>query len=375
MSAISESVSNPDLRRIAEKVESGTPVDRSDAELMLRTPDILDLGSIATHLRWLWNGPTTYYSVNMNLNYTNICILRCPLCAYSCNAGDKEAFVLSLDEIQDRIEQAVAKGIDEVHIVGGLNPELSFDYYQSMIRRIKSVQPDLFVVAFTAVEYDFFSRQLDIPLSEVFDRLIHAGVDALPGGGAEIFAPGIREKIAPDKISGDRWLEVMRTAHEKGLETNATLLYNQHESAEDIIDHLFRLRDLQDETQGFKTFVPLRFHGKNTRIDESGRSSGFNDVRLYATARIALHNFPHVKALWMYLGERVAQVMQHFGADDLGATYHHEKVVHAAGASTADRGSEPFLRRIIENAGFEPRRTNAGYGRIRNQISAINHET
>lgn len=366
MSAVSESVSNPDLRRIAEKVESGTPVDRSDAELMLRTPDILDLGSIATHLRRLWNGPRTYYSVNMNLNYTNICKLRCPLCAYSCDPGGKNAFVLSLDEIQGQVEQAVAHGIDEVHIVGGLNPELSFDYYQSMIRRIKSVRSDLFVVAFTAVEYDFFSRMANIPLSEVFDRLIHAGVDALPGGGAEIFAPKIREKIAPNKISGERWLEVMRTAHAKGLKTNATLLYNQQESAEDIVDHLFRLRDLQDQTQGFKTFVPLRFHGENTRIDESGRSSGYGDVRLYATSRIVLHNFPHVKALWMYLGEKVAQVMQHFGADDLGATYHYEKVVHAAGASTADRGSEGFLRRIIENAGFQPRRTNAGYGQTPN---------
>lgn len=368
MTLLVDMISSPVLRPIAEKVEQQIPVSPQDAAILLSTPDIIGLGAIARHIRCRWHGMTTFYGVNMNLNYTNICELRCPLCAYSRDAQENGAFVRSLDDITALVEKAVADGIDEIHIVGGLNPDLSFDYYESMIRRIKAVSPDLFVVAFTAVEYDYFAKIAGIPLSGVFDRLIDAGVNALPGGGAEIFAPGVRNKIAPKKISGDRWLAVMRTAHEKGLKTNATLLYNHYESAADIIDHLFAIHSLQNDTGGFKTFVPLRFHGTRTPMgdvagSETGtfRSTGYNDVRLYATARIVLANVPHIKALWMYLGEKIAQVMQHFGADDIGATYNDEKVVHAAGATTADYGSESFLRRLIENAGFEPKRTTAGY--------------
>lgn len=368
MTVLADMMTSPSLQSIAEKVEADITVDRHDAAVLLSSPDIIGLGAIARHIRCRWHGMTTFYGVNMNLNYTNICELRCPLCAYSRDTKENGAFVLSLDDITDRVEKAVAAGIDEIHIVGGLNPDLPFDYYESMIRRIKAVNPDLFVVAFTAVEYDYFSKIAGIPLSGVFARLMAAGVNALPGGGAEIFAPAVRKKIAPKKISGDQWLAVMRTAHEKGLKTNATLLYNHYESAADIIDHLFAIRALQDDTGGFKTLVPLRFHGANTPLgDVAGsrpgafRSTGYNDVRLYATARIVLANVPHIKALWMYLGEKTAQVMQHFGADDIGATYNNEKVVHAAGATTADYGSEPFLRRLIENAGFDPKRTTAGY--------------
>lgn len=356
-----EPITNPRLRKIAAKIENGVPVDREDAAVMLATPDIIDLGRLAGRVRARRHGRTTYYGVNMNLNYTNICRLRCPLCAYSRDAGDEDAYVLSLEEISQRVEAAVSDGIDEIHIVGGLHPDLPVAYFETMIRQIKQIRPDLYVVAFTATEYDYFSQLSGRPLAEVFERFIAAGVNALPGGGAEVFAPAVRQKIAPKKISGQRWLEVMRTAHQAGLKTNATLLYNHIESAADIIDHLFLLRDLQDETGGFKTFVPLRFHGANTRVPEKPNGSGYDDVRLYATARVVLHNFPHLKGLWMYLGEKMAQVMLHFGVDDIGATYHNEKVVHAAGATTADRGSEPFLRRLIENAGFEPRRATAGY--------------
>jgi aminodeoxyfutalosine synthase len=198
-------------------------------------------------------------------------------------------------------------------------------------------------------------------VAEVFQRLIDAGVDALPGGGAEIFSPKIRNVIAPDKISGTRWLEIMKIAHKMGLKTNATMLYNHLEKPEDIVDHLARLRDLQDETGGFKTFVPLQFHEKNTRIKAKVVSTGYDDIRIYATSRIFLHNLPHIKALWMYLGDKMAQVLQRFGVDDIGATYIDEKVVHAAGAKTPDYGSEAFLQRLIKDAGLVPRRTTAGY--------------
>ena len=247
----------------------------------------------------------------MNLNYTNICELRCPLCAFSKDKGEKGSFTLSLTEIEQRVSEAVNSGIDEVHIVGGLNPDLKLDYFEEMLSCIKRIKPDIFIVAFTAVEYDYFAKLNNLPLETVFRRLIDAGVNALPGGGAEIFAQDVRNIIAPKKISGKRWLEVMETAHGLGLKTNATMLYNHLETPEHIIDHLFQIRKLQDKTGGFKAFVPLAFHKENTSVttNRSGATTGYDDIRIYATSRIVLHNVPHIKALWMYLGEKMAQTM------------------------------------------------------------------
>ena len=355
-------IKDPTLRRIAEKVQQGIPVDRADARYMLVTNDILDLGTIAHYQRTRLHGDVAFYSVNMNLNYTNICELRCPLCAYSRDAGDRDSFLLSLDQIEEKVRTAVQSGIDEIHIVGGLHPQLKIGYFEDMIRRIKRIKPDIFVVAFTAVEYDYFAKLNNLPIEEVFRRLIDAGVNSLPGGGAEIFSPSVREIIAPKKISGKRWLEIMRIAHGMGLKTNATMLYNHRETADDIVDHLFQIRDLQDETGGFKTLVPLPFHPENTKIEaRRSVSTGYDDVRIYATGRIVLHNVPHLKALWMYLGDKMAQVMLRFGVDELGGTYSDEKVVHAAGARTPDVGSEAFLIRLIQGARLTPRRTTAGY--------------
>jgi len=347
---------------MSEKVISGTPVNDEDLRVMLTTDDIIGLGSIASYVREGINGRKVYYGVNMNLNYTNICELRCPLCAFSCDKGDPAAYVYSLDEIENRVKAETERGIDEVHIVGGLNPDLKLDYFEEMLRRIKKINNDLFIVAFTAVEYDYFARLNNIPVEEVFRRLIDCGLGALPGGGAEIFAENTRNQIAPKKISGKRWLEVMGIAHGMGLKTNATLLYNHIEDTEDIIYHLCELRALQDRTGGFKTFVPLLYHDRNTRIRSKKRdSTGFDDIRLYASARIFLHNIPHIKVLWMYVGEKIAQVLLNFGVDDIGATYNHERVVHSAGAPTPDFGTENFLRRLIESAGFEPERVTAAY--------------
>jgi len=354
-------IKNRDLKSIARKVEEQRPVSSADALTMLTCNDILDLGVMAHHIRTKLHGRTTYYGVNRNLNYTNICVLRCPLCAFSKDPGEEGAYLLSLDEIEKAASGAVADGLDEIHIVGGLHPNLDLDYAEEMIKTVRRIGPDLYIVAFTAVEYDYFARKSGLPVEQVLERLIAAGVNSLPGGGAEIFSSGIRKIIAPKKISGDRWLEVMRAAHMLGLKTNATMLYNHLESSGNIADHLIRLRKLQNETGGFKTFVPLRFHGGNTQVQEKSDSTGHNDIRVYATARIVLHNVPHIKGLWMYLGEKIAQVLQNFGVDDIGGTYHQEKVVHAAGATTPDYGSESFLRRLIENAGFEPKRVTAGY--------------
>ena len=357
-----ETFINKSLREIGEKVEQQIPVDEDDARIMLETDDILELGEIAAQIRRRLHGKKTYYGVNMNLNYTNVCLLRCPLCAFSCEAGDANEFLVSFDEAENRVREAVTQGVEEVHIVGGIRSDLKLEYFEELLRRIKAIKPDIFIVAFSAVEYDYFATLNQIPLEEVFQRLIAAGVGALPGGGAEIFAEEKRAILAPKKISGERWLEVMRTAHKLGLKTNATMLYNHIENDDDIIDHLFRLRKVQDETGGFKTFVPLQFHEENTGIKAKKKSTtGYDDIKIYATSRIVLHNIPHIKALWMYLGEGMAQTLQSFGVDDIGATYNNEKVVHAAGAKTPDFGSETFLRRLISSAGFEPIRTTADY--------------
>ena len=356
-----DKIQNKTLKNIAEKVCNDIPVNREEALYMLSTNDILDLGTIAHYIRTRLHKDITFYGVNMNLNYTNICELRCPLCAFSCDRDDQKAYLLSHDEIENKVRNAVEFGIDEVHIVGGLNPELTIDYFEKMFKIIKNIKPDIHVVALTAVEYDYISQKDNLPLKDVIRRLTDAGVDALPGGGAEIFSPDIRNIIAPKKISGKRWLDVMRTAHEMGLKTNATILYNHRETRADIVDHLSQIRELQYETGGFKTFVPLQFHGKNTQLSTNRSTSGYDDIRLYATSRIFLHNVPHLKALWMYVGEKMAQVLQRFGVDDIGATYHDEKVVHSAGAQTPDYGSELYLRRLIEKARLKPRRTTAGY--------------
>lgn len=350
---------------IAEKVLSGIPVDREDALAMLSTHDIPGLGIVANHVREAVNGNTTYYGVNINLNYTNICELRCPLCAFSCDAGDPGAYLYSLDDIERIVRDADLAGIDEVHIVGGLHSGLKLDYFTGMLKRIKSVNRDIFIVAFTAVEYDYFAKINGMSLGDVFRSLIEAGLGAVPGGGAEIFSEDKRVIIAPKKISAGRWLEVMETAHEAGLTTNATMLYNHIETNDDLVDHMMRIRELQDRTGGFKTFVPLQFHEENTGVSTGrGESSGFTDLRVYATSRIVLHNVPHIKALWMYLGEKMACVLQDFGVDDIGATYSREKVVHSAGAKTPDHGSEDFLKRLIVSAGRAPVRAAANYRRI-----------
>ncbi|QTA89771.1 radical SAM protein [Desulfonema magnum] len=357
-----KTIQDKTLRTIAEKVVEGVPVNEADALCMLGTNHILELGLIANYLRRKLHKAHAFYGVNMNLNYTNICEIRCPLCAFSCDDGDEKAYTLSLEDIEKKVSEAVAFGIDEVHIVGGLNPRLKIEYFENMLTRIKQIKPDIFIVGFTATEYDYFAKLNNISVEEVFQRFIRAGLGALPGGGAEIFAADVRNTIAPRKISGKRWLEVMKIAHSMGLKTNATMLYNHIEKPADIADHLSQIRSLQDETNGFKAFVPLPYHDANTGIRAKRvTTTGFEDIRLYATSRIFLHNIPHLKALWMYLGEKMAQVLLSFGVDDIGSTYHDEKVVHAAGAKTPDYGTEPYLRNLIENAGMKPVRSASDY--------------
>lgn len=364
MKKLPDTITDPGLRPIARKVYEGKPVSEADALKLLSTNSVMDLGRLASHVRRKLHGDAAYYGVSMNLNFTNICELRCPLCSFARSPGEPGAYLLTQEEMERRIKKAAAAGVDEVHIVGGLHPDLSLSYCEGLLRSVRRLAPDMFITAFTAVEIDYFARKEGIPPQEALARLIKAGLGAMPGGGAEIFAPRVRRLIAPKKISGKRWLEIMRLAHEAGLRTNATMLYNHLETPADVVDHLSRLRALQAETGGFKTFVPLAYHEGNTAVKARRRQpTGFDELRLYAAARVFLHNVPHLKALWMYLGEKMAQLLLNFGVDDFSGTYSGERVVHAAGAATADRGSEEGLRALITNAGFRPVRVNASYER------------
>jgi aminodeoxyfutalosine synthase len=360
--SIEDSIQDGTLRNIAGKVSDGVPISGDDALYLLKSQNIMEIGALAHSVRTRLHGAQTFYGVNLNLNYTNICELRCPLCAFSRDAGTDGAYTLSPLEVEAKVREAVINGIDEVHVVGGLNPALDLAYYEELLRAIRRAGPDLFVVGFTATEYDYVARKQGLSVEAVLRRFAEAGVNALPGGGAEIFDPAIRQVIAPRKMPGQRWLEVMRTAHQVGLKSNATLLYGHRETPEQIVDHLTRLRALQEETGGFKAFVPLAFHPANTALQANGRSQdGFSDIRLYATARLFLHNISHIKALWMYLGEAMAQILLDFGVDDIGSTYSEERIVHAAGATTEPSGSEARLQRLIRTAGKTPVRVASDY--------------
>ncbi len=359
---VPNTIQDAPLQTIAGKVNDGIPLGGEDALYLLNSPRIMEIGALAHSVRTRLHGDRTFYGVNLNLNYTNVCELRCPLCAYSRDAGTEGAYTLSPKDIEARVRVAVLKGIDEVHVVGGLNPELDLAYYEELLLAIRRAGPELYVVGFTATEYDYVARRQGIPLEEVLRRFREAGVNALPGGGAEVFAPEVRQVIAPRKMPGQRWLDVMRAAHQAGLKSNATLLYGHIETPAQIVDHLTRLRSLQEETGGFKAFVPLAFHPDNTTVSASARvPGGFSDIRLYATARLFLHNIPHLKALWMYLGEAMAQTLLDFGVDDMGSTYADERIVHAAGATTEPSGSEARLQRLIRAAGKTPVRTASDY--------------
>ena len=350
------------MRDIAERVAAGERVTEGDALAMLATPDINGLGAIADAVRARLHDRRAFYGCSVNLNYTNVCELRCPLCAFSCDEGDSGAYVLDMEEVARRVRHACDCGVDQVHIVGALNPALELDYYRQLVSTVKAVREDLYIVGFTATEYDYMSQISGASVDRLLTEFREAGVSALPGGGAEVFDAEVRQRIAPKKISGDQWLAVMRTAHRVGLRSNATLLYNHVETDAHVVDHLRRLRALQDETGGFQALVPLPYHGERTEVPaRRRRPTGLDTVRLFATARIYLDNFPHIKALWMYLGWKTVQALMYFGVDDIGATYLNEKIVHAAGASTPDSGSEEALRGMIQQAGFTPVRTNAGY--------------
>lgn len=345
---------NEHLELIREKVYSSQRLTKEDAIALFNTNDILFIGELAEYVNKRKNGDYVYFVVNRHLNPTNICINRCELCAFSRDEGDPDAYVIDHDNALRIAESAIKDGATEIHIVGGLHPSLPFDYYLNLISAIKARFPSLHIQAFTAVEIEYFSRITGLPVADVLLQLKQAGLGSLPGGGAEIFNPGVRTKICGKKISGNLWLKVMETAHLLGLKSNATMLYGHVETYEDRVDHMLMLRELQDRTGGFQSFIPLAFHPENTKINKKYMTTSLDDLKTLAIARLFLDNFKHIKAFWIMLGEKLAQISLNFGVDDLDGTVVEEKITHSAGARTAEFLPKDELIRYIKSAGKIP---------------------
>ncbi|MBI1953581.1 MAG: CofH family radical SAM protein [Candidatus Omnitrophica bacterium] len=344
---------DPACSDIAEKVRIGARLTREEG-LRLFEADLWTLGGLANEVRQRLHQGKTYYTHTLHLNYTNACVLSCGLCAFFRPLDHAQAYTFSLEEIRRRAQAAGKLGIREFHITGGLNPKLPFSYYEEMLRILKEVVPAATVKAFTSVEIDFFSKLYRLSVDEVFERLKAAGLDCLPGGGAEILAARARQIICPEKMSGERWLAVARQAHQHGIPTNATMLYGHVETIEERVDHLLALRDLQDETGGIQAFVPLSFHAENTAFADLAPTTGFEDLAVYAVSRLLLDNVPHLKLLWTYVGTKMIQTALDFGVDDVGSTNLEERIVKAAGADHSDRPTVDELTGMIERSGQEP---------------------
>ena len=342
------------LKPIAEKVLAGERLSMEDGIALYRSPDLLAVGWLANYVREERHGNITYYNINRHINPTNVCVAHCKLCAFGRDPNAPGAYTFALEEIYERAEQGVREGATEFHIVGGLHPDLSFDHYLEMVRGLKQRCPTVHIKAFTMVEVHYFSRIAKLSIEEVLCKMKEAGVDSCPGGGAEIFHPRVRKIICDHKTSGQMWLNTAKKAHEAGLRSNATMLYGHVETEEERVDHLIKLRELQDETHGFVTFIPLAFHPDNTALSHIPKPTGYDDLRNIAVARLLLDNFDHIKAYWIMLSPSMAQIAQRFGANDLDGTVAEEKIYHDAGAKTSEFTPHAELERLIRAAGRVP---------------------
>ena len=342
------------LEPILEKVNAGARLGGDDGLALYRTPDLLALGYLANLVRERKHGNVTYFNVNRHINPTDVCVASCRLCAFGKRAKDPRAYTMSLEQVWETAGRGWSEAITEFHIVGGLHPELTLDWYCEMLRGLKQRFPGVHLKALTMVEIAYLARRGRLSFREVLERLKDAGVESLPGGGAEIFSERVRRIICDHKISGEEWIEVARTAHRMGLKSNCTMLYGHLENDRDRVDHLLKLRALQDETGGLVAFVPLAFHPDNTALRHISPTTGFADLKTVAVARLLLDNIPHIKAYWVMMTPRIAQIAQRFGADDLDGTVVEEKIYHDAGATTSQSLRRGELLRLIREAGREP---------------------
>lgn len=352
------------LAEIEGKVLAGERLAFDDGLWLHDHADVLTLGRLANVVRERKNGNYAYYNTNIHLNPTNVCVYRCRFCAFRADLRAEKAYEFTDEMIRERALEAKAAGATEIHVVGGLHHLKKFDWYVNVIRVIRETYPEIHIKAWTPVEIHWFAFITKQPVRWVLEKLIEAGIGSMPGGGAEIFDPEIRNRLCEHKANSDVWFEVHRTAHELGLRSNATMLYGHIEEARHRIDHLCRLRALQDETGGFQTMIPLSFHPENTELAAIPKASGLADLKIIALSRLMLDNFDHVKAYWIMLGEKTAQVALSFGADDLDGTVVHELIYHDAGAQTPEVLTVAQIHHLIEEAGRIPVERDTLYRRV-----------
>ncbi len=339
---------------VAEKVISGTRLDTDDALALYRSTDILAVGWLANSVRERLHGDKTYFNVNRHINPTNVCVAACRLCAFGRKKDSPGSYTMALEEAFETAASGYNEAVTEFHIVGGLHPDLPFQYFLDLVSGLKERFPQVHLKAFTMVEVAYLAKRAKLSIAETLQQLKDAGVDSLPGGGAEIFADRVRHIICDHKIDGDEWLSTARLAHKIGLKSNATMLYGHVENDEDRVDHLMKLRAVQDETGGFQTFIPLAFHPDNTALQHLPKTSGMLDIKQIAVGRLVLDNFPHIKAYWQMVTAKMAQIALRFGADDIDGTVVEEKIYHDAGATTPQGMRRQDLIRLIREAGREP---------------------
>ena len=343
------------LLGIADKLDAGIRLTLEDGVRLFDCPDLLAVGWLANREREKRHGPKTFYNYNIRVEATNVCVASCLFCSFArLKPGDADAYTMSLDEAWDKLRRRSAQPLTEVHVVNGLHPDLPFEYYTELLRGFKRIRPGIHLKCFTAVEIAFFADLYGRTDEQVLRELMDAGLDSLPGGGAEIFAERVRQKICHDKCGADRYLDIHRLAHRLGMRSNVTMLYGHIETAEERVDHMLRARALQDETGGFQAFIPLAFHPDNNQMRKLPAPSAAETLRVHAVARLMLDNIPHVKAFWIATGVEVAQTALWFGADDLDGTVQEEKIYHMAGSQTPEAMTTREISRLIRAAGREP---------------------
>jgi aminodeoxyfutalosine synthase len=343
------------LAEIAGKLDAGERLAFEDGVRLFECPDLLALGWLANREREKRHAGRTYYNFNIRLEATNVCVASCLFCSFArLRPGDPGSYTMSLEQAWDKLRERSHQPLTEIHVVNGLHPDLPFDYYLEMLRGFKRIRPGIHLKCFTAVEIAFFADLYRMTDEQVLRDLKDAGLDSLPGGGAEIFAERVRRKICHDKCGADRYLEIHKLAHRLGMRTNVTMLYGHIETREERVDHMLRARAVQDETGGFQAFIPLAFHPDNNQMRKLPAPSATDTLRVHAVSRLMLDNIPHVKAFWIATGVEVAQVALWFGVDDLDGTVQEEKIYHMAGARTPEAMTTSAIRRLIRAAGRDP---------------------
>ena len=343
------------LADIDDKLERGERLTFVDGVRLFEAPDLLAVGWLANREREKRHGARTYFNYNLRLEPTNVCQASCLFCSFArLQPGMPEAYTMSLEEAWDKLRRRANQPLTELHIVNGLNPDLPFSYYRDLLRGFKQIRPGIHLKCFTAVEIAFFSDLYGMTDTQVLRELMDAGLDSLPGGGAEIFAERVRKKICHDKCDADRYLAIHRIAHQLGMPTNVTMLYGHIETMGERVDHMLRARALQDETGGFQAFIPLAFHPDNNQMRKLAAPSGTDTLRVHAVARLMCDNIPHIKAFWIATGVELAQASLWFGVDDLDGTVQEEKIYHMAGSATPEGMTTAQLSRLVRAAGREP---------------------